>query len=310
MACRGCSSDGCNCSVTGISPISVSGSGTPVTDPYEIQFDMEDALDAVTIDDATDCATLDDPHVLVRLGTGAVYLVPLPCHEVLTSPVPGNAFAFTWDTATDDDPGATEIRLNHATYGSATVLYVSDEDIAGTNVEDWLLSCTDGALKLYSRTDPEIWAVFLVSAATSGAEPNVIEFAVTYIDGNGSFNDSLPGDTVFDFTPQVATPPFGIVPIENYVDLDMPYTLAASEIGHMMVFNLAIDPEFIYIPNDADVSFPVGARFEIVATDQDVEVAPLDIANIVYSASLVISSGGHGILTNLGPDQWHLAITN
>lgn len=82
MACRGCSSgDGCSCSIVGDGDgiVSVSGTGTPVTDPYEIAFDGGAWMETLTADDATACDALNDPHVPVLLGDGSVIMRELPC---------------------------------------------------------------------------------------------------------------------------------------------------------------------------------------------------------------------------------------
>lgn len=56
--------------------------------PYVVTFNIQAALAALTVDN-TACASLNTPQVPVKLGTGAVVLVPLPCTPAATTAVVG-----------------------------------------------------------------------------------------------------------------------------------------------------------------------------------------------------------------------------
>ena len=58
------------------------------------------------------------------------------------NPAGGDSALFKFSTTTTDaDPGASYVRLNHATIASATIIYIDDVDYDETNVEAWLTNC-------------------------------------------------------------------------------------------------------------------------------------------------------------------------
>lgn len=191
MACRGCSSgDGCSCSVVGDgdSIILVTGTGTPVTDPYTIDFDGGAWMESLTTDDATACGALNDPHVPVLLGDGSVIMRDLPCVTTVQGLFGGNAFSFTYSTTTADaDPGDGFIRFNNATIASATIIYVDDQECGGTDIQTWKTNfAVGGRLMFTSQADPTKWANFQITANTDAV--GYTKFSVTLVANNGAFS--------------------------------------------------------------------------------------------------------------------------
>ena len=177
MSCRGCAGGdgGCACSVLGNGDtITVSGDGTPTTNPYIVGFNGSAWLASLDVDDSTDyCAGALEPRVPIVLNTGAAFLVPLPCvEEVLpaggaqgtalvkasstdydyewatlagaTGPAGvhgafANGFRFTLSaTTTDADPGTATLRLNNAAIASVTQIYVDLVEAEGSTITLWL----------------------------------------------------------------------------------------------------------------------------------------------------------------------------
>lgn len=312
MACRGCSSDGCSCSVIGDGvAIAVSGTGTPVTSPYVVTFSIEDALDAVTVDDATDCSVLDDPHVPVRLDDGSVYLVPLPCYEQLNGPLPGQAFAFTWDSATDGAPGSGQIQFDSGTYSSVTTVHVSETDIAGTDISEWLDALDDltgypkGMFKVYSRTDPTEWATFRVVSGAAGVA-GVWDFTVVYVDHAGLFSDVVAGDIVLDFAPASEGALGGFNSVQTIVTVSAARTFALGDEGKY--FRCGSGPYTLTVPANADEPFVTGIHMDIVQTAAGTITVAGDVGVTVNAAPGYDLNGqwASATLIKVGTDEWDL----
>ena len=203
MACRGCSSDGCSCSVTGDGvAIVVSGTGTPVTDPYVASFDGAAWMESLTEED-DDCDTLLAPRIPVILGSGAAVSVPLPCVTAVEGHFGGDAFAFTFlGDITDTDPGNGAIKFNNGTYSSVTEIYIDLQDILATNIADWIDGLSTGRIRMYQKSNPAVWADFTLDAVVS--DTGYRQLDVTYNDHAGAFNNDI-GDTVFNFIPGSTT---------------------------------------------------------------------------------------------------------
>jgi hypothetical protein len=203
MACRGCSSDGCSCSVTGDAvAIEVSGTGTPVTDPYVVSFDGAGWLESLT-EESADCDTLLTPLVPVLLGDGSVVSYPLPCVTAVEGHFGGDAFAFTFlGDITDTDPGNGAVKFNSATYSLVSEVYVDLQDILATDITAWLDSLGTGRLRLYQKSNPAVWADFTITSVVSGTGYRKIQ--VSYNDHAGAFGNDI-GDTVFSFIPGSTT---------------------------------------------------------------------------------------------------------
>lgn len=275
MACRGCSSsDGCGCSVLGSGSIHVTGSGTPVSAPFVVGFDIDDALSAVTVDDSTPCGSLNNPHVPVLLGTGSTIMVPLPCSSSeINRPVPGNAFAWTYSTTTTDaDPGSGNMRLNNATMSSVTSIFVDLTEANGTDVTDWLDSLDDaagtpkGRIRLYSRSDPARWADFKLSSVTTAT--GYRKLVVVYNDHANALQ-TIARDTVIDFSPSsdttgatgAAGAPGGFNSVQSIVAITGTYTLLLTDLGALLKANSA-SAFTITVPPNSSVGFPVGGHID------------------------------------------------
>lgn len=273
MACRGCSSDGCACSVTGDGVIiSVSGSGTPVTDPYVVALDVDEALGSITIDDVTPCALLSTPRVPVVLSGGTTKLVPLPCFDGTETSLPGNAFAFTWESGIlDTDVGVGYIGFDNSTYSSVTEIFVSESETGGTSIETWLgslgviVGSPKGSIKVYSRTDPTNWATFnMLSSATP--TPGITTFTVDYTDHAGTFSDAILGDIVFDFAPTSEAsvgPTGGFNAIQVLEAVVGAYTLDIGDVGKYLRCANA-SPFTVTVPLNATVAFDIGTHIDFI----------------------------------------------
>lgn len=207
MACRGCSSgDGCSCSVVGDgdSIVLVTGSGTPITDPYEISFDGGAWMESLTEDDATACGALNDPHVPVLLGDGSVIMRELPCVTEIQGLFGGNAFSFTYATATADaDPGDGLLRFNNATIASATVVYVDDKEFNGTDIQAWKTDFAVGGRLMFTlQDDPTKWANFRITVNTDAV--GYTKLTVVLIANNGAFDTTL-GNLIMNYSPPGAS---------------------------------------------------------------------------------------------------------
>lgn len=311
MACRGCSSgDGCDCSIIGSADgvITVSGSGTPVTDPYLPEFNGDVWLDGLT-ENLGDCDGLNDPQVPVIYGDGSIGRVPLPCPSdvVASMPVPGNAFSFSFSaTTTDADPGTGNLRLNNATVSSVTQIYVDVAEFFGSDVTDWLDSLDDasgtvkGRIRLYKRSDPAVWADFSLTAVTSAT--GYRKLVVTYNDHAGSFTTD-PGDIVLDFTPaggDWAAPQV----IETVTGT---YTLDLADAGKYLRSTSATDYD-VTVPANATVAFPIGIHVDLVqAGAGQVTFVPAGGVTINSTPGLKTAiQWGAVTLIKVGTNEWDL----
>jgi hypothetical protein len=314
MACRGCSSDGCGCSVTGDGVIiTVSGSGTPVTDPYLIELDVDEALGSITIDDATDCSLLDTPRVPVVLGTGATLLVPLPCTDETDTPVSGHAFAFTWESGIlSTDVGAGYIGFNNGTYGSVTAIHVSNSETLGTSIADWLVSLNDhvgspkGVIKVYSRTDPTKWATFKMTGQTTPTV-GMVSCTVEYMDHAGTFSDAIIGDIVFDFAPASEGSLGGFNSVQTIEAVTGAYTLDLADAGKYLRCANA-SPFSVTVPLNATVAFTIGTHIDLIQSGAgQVTIAATGGVTINATPGLKLNGQWAGAtLVKVGTNEWDL----
>ena len=116
-------------------------------------------------------------------------------------PIGGDAAQFTYSTTTTDaDPGSGFIRFNNTTLSSASIAYVDDNEINGTDVSAWVQSFDDvvgnltnrGRIRISKANTLDTWAVFKVSGAVTDAS-GYNKLALTYIDTAGTFanNDKV-----------------------------------------------------------------------------------------------------------------------
>ena len=95
---------------------------------------------------------------------------------------------------TDSDPGDGKIRFNNTTLSSATIAYVNDKEINGTDISAWVQSFDDvtgndtnrGRIRMSKSNALDTWAVFKVSGAVTDAS-GYTKLALTYIDTAGTF---------------------------------------------------------------------------------------------------------------------------
>lgn len=312
MACRGCSSDGCSCSVTGDGvAIAVTGTGTPVTSPYLVSFSIEDALAAVAVDDVSDCTVLDVPRVPVLLDNGDVYMVPLPCYDQVNASLPGQAFAFTWDSATDGAPGAGGIQFDSGTYSSVSTIHVSEADTQGTDISGWLNALDDfagypkGMFKVYSRTDPAIWATFRLTSGSAGGA-GVWDFTVIYVDHAGTFSDAVAGDVVLDFAPASEGTLGGFDSVQTIATKSAAYGFVVGDEGKY--FRCDSGPYSLTVPTNATQAFPIGTHIDITQTGAGTITIAAAVGVTINAAPGYDLNGqwASASLIKVGTDEWDL----
>jgi hypothetical protein len=284
--------------------ITVSGSGTPIVAPYIPQFNGDVWLESLT--EETDCDALDDPMVPVIQGDGSLRLAPLPCPSDFTSalPVPGNAFSFTFNTATtDSDPGDATLKYNSATVSSVTQIFVDLAEFFGSTITDWLDSLTvGGRIRLYQRSDPAVWADYTLASVTSAT--GYRKLVVTYNDHAGVFGTD-PGDVVLDFTPAGADGAWNSTQTIEVVTGT--YTLDIADQGKYLR-STANSGYNLTVPNNSTVAFPIGAHIDVMQAGTGV-IAFTPGAGVTINASPGLNSGGQygaASLIKVGTNEWDL----
>ena len=102
-------------------------------------------------------------------------------------------------TTTIADPGVGQLRLNHATPSSASVIIIDDQtaDTGNPNVEDWLKGFDDststikGYVRLVEPGTPANYAVYNITGLTDSS--GYIQLAVAHVDSQGTFGN---GDSI------------------------------------------------------------------------------------------------------------------
>ena len=99
---------------------------------------------------------------------------------------------FLADTASiaDSDPGAGNIRWNHATQASATVLYIDNVDTAAADISAALAALTVGGFLWLQAPGPvnkDVWQKWQVASITDAS--GYTKVGVTWVDGAGAFAD-------------------------------------------------------------------------------------------------------------------------
>jgi hypothetical protein len=107
---------------------------------------------------------------------------------------------------TDADQGAGKLWLNNGTVGSATVLYLDDDDNDGVDVSAFTATWDDsthtalrGYIRFQARDTSTDWALFSITGATTDATAYQ-KFAVTHIASAGTFSDTEVLDVYFSRT--------------------------------------------------------------------------------------------------------------
>ena len=102
---------------------------------------------------------------------------------------------YTFSTTTADaDPGTGVIRLNNATLGSVTAIYIDDADANSADVSAYILTWDDstntadrGQVRVTKKSAPANYAIYKLSGASTDAS-GYVKLAVTHVDSNGSFS--------------------------------------------------------------------------------------------------------------------------
>lgn len=97
---------------------------------------------------------------------------------------------FVADTASTSagDPGAGNVRWNHATQASATHLFIDDSDADANDLSSlWPTLSAGGFVYLWNPDDLAIWQVWQVTAVSDAA--GYLDLTVSYQGGAGSFAD-------------------------------------------------------------------------------------------------------------------------
>lgn len=100
---------------------------------------------------------------------------------------------FTADTSStsDADPGAGNIRWNHATQASATVIYLDDASADGAALTAiWPRLNAGGVMFLQHATDQDIWQIWEFTAINDAS--GYAKLTVTLWGASGSFADNDP----------------------------------------------------------------------------------------------------------------------
>jgi hypothetical protein len=108
------------------------------------------------------------------------------------------ALSYTYSTTTTDaDPGSGFLRLDNATPGSATGIYVSDNELNAVDVSAYLLSWDDGTsaapgtIIMRSVESAGVFHIYSLTAVTDNS--GYVDLTVSYVAGSGSF---VNGETV------------------------------------------------------------------------------------------------------------------
>ncbi len=128
----------------------------------------------------------------------------------------GDSFEYLYSTTTTDtDPGAGTLRLNHATFGSITQIYIDDTDVSAADIQVWLALLDDststvkGTVKLLKKSSSNIFRVFQITAITEAT--GYWKLTVTPIVTNGSLSDTDPVVITFARTGDIGvTGPAGV----------------------------------------------------------------------------------------------------
>jgi hypothetical protein len=307
MACRGCSSTGCSCSVVGSGDgaITMSGTGTPITSPYTPTFNFDVVLGDLT-EDLTACDVLDSPTVPVLLGDGSVVRVPLPCIENVQGQFGGNAFSFTFSgTTTDADPGGGTVRFNNVTVSSVTQIYVDLSDYLATDVTGWLdAMAASSKIRFYLISDPSKWADFTLNSVTSATGYRKLN--VTYVDHNGVFTNGL-GDLVLDYSTGGVGATGGFDSVQTIETVAGTYTLDIGDLGKYMrcgnasAFNVTV-------PTNASVGFAIGSHIDFIQSGAG-QVTFVASGGVAINASPGLKLNGQwagATLIKVGTDEWDL----
>jgi hypothetical protein len=120
--------------------------------------------------------------------------------------VSGFGVRYTFSATTTSPPSSGEIRLNNASPGSATSIYISETDRDANDVASVLALLTAGSLvQVLDESDPTAYAIYLISSNTDNGTDVTLGVTAEAI-GAGSFS----GDVVLAFSIKGATGATGL----------------------------------------------------------------------------------------------------
>ena len=78
----------------------------------------------------------------------------------------GDAFNWTFSSATSSTPATGVLNVNNSTYASVTNLYVNGTDYPGTNVSTWIAAmAVRGTIKLFNASAPTQFIILTIGTA-------------------------------------------------------------------------------------------------------------------------------------------------
>jgi hypothetical protein len=123
--------------------------------------------------------------------------------------IPGYKFTFS-TTTTDSDPGAGTVRMNNASFGSTTQLFIDNTDSGGNTVTTWLDSLDDstaavrGVLRFEKQDDPTIYREFQVTGSIVDGT-GYRKITVTPLVSGGSWSNGIAINATFYRTGNAGT---------------------------------------------------------------------------------------------------------
>jgi len=115
--------------------------------------------------------------------------------------IAGYKFSYS-TTTTDSDPGAGTVRMNNATFGSITQLFVDNTDSGGATITTWLDSLDDstatvrGILRFEKQDDPTIYREFQVTGSIVDGT-GYRKITVTPLVSSGSWTNGIAINATF-----------------------------------------------------------------------------------------------------------------
>ena len=101
----------------------------------------------------------------------------------------GFSLSYVFDSTTTSGPASGELRFNNVTIGSATEIYLHEEEANTINVSAVLdLLTTDSTFQITKSTDDTVFHFFDINSITDNGTDRT--YGVTYLGGNGSLVDT------------------------------------------------------------------------------------------------------------------------
>ena len=117
---------------------------------------------------------------------------------------------YTWKAETiNNDPTPGYLKLNNATYASATALYIDDRDDNFIDIQPFLRTIDDststikGHFKITKKSQPEVFQIFTIAALTELT--GYFNVTCAFVSGNGTFTDQDDITITFARTGDIGT---------------------------------------------------------------------------------------------------------